>query len=472
MKSAQNSALREYAGPPSSSPTQGETNHEEDDRPNIFYHGAPKDALQGLGHGLLNVGSGVALGVAGLLSTPVLAYQGAKKAGVGGAIMGVGGGIGSAIGFPLAGAATGVAQVGRGLFNTPSAVMEKNADKVWDKERHAWVGVDLPKEADLVLNETEEQFAQRIKGKGPGLGLRAQSEKPESGGDKRATGPGPKVKDMEYYELLGVRTDATSGQLKKAYYMKAKRLHPDKNQGDPLANERFQALGTAYQVLQNPKTRALYDKHGKEGTSDQPMFDSSALFMMIFGSDKFQKYVGELKVATMFELGVDEQEEMDPFAMETMQMKQKQAKREVQIAVDIAKMLQGFVVKEETEEAFVNKLKQESQELGKSPMGSTLLSVIGYVYVEQAQSYLRFKHSLAAGLGLVDLKSKRHKLSSKVKMYKSMFKAYRYVSAMPTNPYYLLSIPDISRCKLNAICSTSTNKRCPFHCMEVIMHVQ
>lgn len=431
----QSDAIQQYDGTaePPATATAGAKSHQGDEQlPTIFYNSAPKDAVQGIGHGLLNVGSGVALGVAGLLSTPVLAYQGAKKSGVGGAILGVGGGLGSAIAFPLAGAATGVAQVGRGLFNTPSAVMEKNADKVWDKERHVWYTVDLPKEADLVLNETEAQFAERVKkhrgasGNGSGRESGVEAGKKETGeGAGVGAAAMPVVKDMEYYDLLGVRTDATSGQLKKAYYMKAKRLHPDKNQDDPLANEKFQALGAAYQVLQNPKTRAVYDKQGKEAMTDQPMFDSGALFMMIFGSDKFQKYVGELKVATMFELGVEEQEEVDPFAPETMQMRQKQAKREVQLAVDLAKSLEPFVSKAQSEEDFVKQFRAESKELSKFPMGSTLLSVIGYVYVEQAQSYLRFKHSLAAGLGLVDLKSKKHKMSSKFKMYKSMFKAYR-----------------------------------------------
>ena len=42
--------------------------------------------------------------------------------------------------------------------------------------------------------------------------------------------------------------DATPDQIKKQYYLRAREHHPDKNQDDPLAKERFQKLGEAYQV--------------------------------------------------------------------------------------------------------------------------------------------------------------------------------------------------------------------------------
>ena len=52
----------------------------------------------------------------------------------------------------------------------------------------------------------------------------------------------------DFYELLGVPRDASPEQVKKQYYLRAREHHPDKNQDDPLAKERFQKLGEAYQV--------------------------------------------------------------------------------------------------------------------------------------------------------------------------------------------------------------------------------
>ena len=55
------------------------------------------------------------------------------------------------------------------------------------------------------------------------------------------------VSDKEYYDLLGVPTNANSAQIKKAYYVKARESHPDRNPNDPEAHNKFQKIGEAYQ---------------------------------------------------------------------------------------------------------------------------------------------------------------------------------------------------------------------------------
>lgn len=52
----------------------------------------------------------------------------------------------------------------------------------------------------------------------------------------------------DFYKILNVPRNANLNQIKKAYRMLAKELHPDKRSDDPLAQEKFQDIGAAYEV--------------------------------------------------------------------------------------------------------------------------------------------------------------------------------------------------------------------------------
>lgn len=65
-----------------------------------------------------------------------------------------------------------------------------------------------------------------------------------------------------YYEILGVEKSATQDEIKKAYRTLAFKYHPDRNQGDKTAEEKFKAITEAYDVLGDETKRRNYDLTG------------------------------------------------------------------------------------------------------------------------------------------------------------------------------------------------------------------
>ncbi|XP_067400134.1 dnaJ homolog subfamily C member 4 isoform X2 [Emydura macquarii macquarii] len=62
-----------------------------------------------------------------------------------------------------------------------------------------------------------------------------------------------------YYDLLGIKQDATMEEIKQAFFAKSKKLHPDSDPNNPDLHNRFIQLNTAYQVLSKEGSRRLYD---------------------------------------------------------------------------------------------------------------------------------------------------------------------------------------------------------------------
>ena len=69
----------------------------------------------------------------------------------------------------------------------------------------------------------------------------------------------------DYYEVLGVDRDADEAEIKKAFRGLARELHPDVNDHDPEAEEKFKEAAEAYEVLSDPERRRTYDAYGHEG---------------------------------------------------------------------------------------------------------------------------------------------------------------------------------------------------------------
>jgi molecular chaperone DnaJ len=75
------------------------------------------------------------------------------------------------------------------------------------------------------------------------------------------------VNKRDYYEVLGVARGSSEQDLKKAYRRLAHQYHPDKNQSDPEAEEKFKEAAEAYAILSNAEQRQRYDRFGHAGVS-------------------------------------------------------------------------------------------------------------------------------------------------------------------------------------------------------------
>ncbi|MGN6216745.1 MAG: molecular chaperone DnaJ [Solirubrobacterales bacterium] len=93
----------------------------------------------------------------------------------------------------------------------------------------------------------------------------------------------------DYYEVLGVSRDASESEIKKAFRRLARELHPDVNDHDPEAEEKFKEAAEAYEVLSDAEKRRTYDAYGREGLRSGG-FDPGAGFGSI--DDIFQAFFG------------------------------------------------------------------------------------------------------------------------------------------------------------------------------------
>ena len=73
--------------------------------------------------------------------------------------------------------------------------------------------------------------------------------------------------DKDYYEILGVKKNASEDDIKKAYRSLAKKFHPDKNKGNKEAENKFKEISEAYAVLSDKEKREQYDRIGREAFS-------------------------------------------------------------------------------------------------------------------------------------------------------------------------------------------------------------
>lgn len=103
----------------------------------------------------------------------------------------------------------------------------------------------------------------------------------------------------DYYDVLEVERTASEGEIKKSFRRLARQLHPDVNNHDPDAEEKFKEAAEAYEVLSDSERRRTYDSYGAEGLRSggwhprtEDFSSIQDIFQNFFGGDGFGEQFG------------------------------------------------------------------------------------------------------------------------------------------------------------------------------------
>lgn len=92
------------------------------------------------------------------------------------------------------------------------------------------------------------------------------------------------------YTELGVSRDANEEEIKKAYRSLALKYHPDKNPGNPEAEEKFRAVNHAYVVLKDTRKRKIYDEYGNVGLNMMNQIGEENMSIFLISQNKCFKF--------------------------------------------------------------------------------------------------------------------------------------------------------------------------------------
>lgn len=106
------------------------------------------------------------------------------------------------------------------------------------------------------------------------------------------------MSERSYYDVLGVAKDADEKTLKSAFRKKAMEYHPDRNPGCKDSEAKFKEMSEAYEVLNDPQKRQIYDRFGKAGLNGNGAGGNGGaharpedIFRDVFG-DVFSEFFG------------------------------------------------------------------------------------------------------------------------------------------------------------------------------------
>ncbi len=375
----------------------------------LFDTQRPRDLLGGLRSALSNTLRGTFYGVAAIFSNipPITSSSQmssspnmslSNKGIVLGVVTNIVTKIMIGITMPTAGLLVGVYQITRGVLATPSAIIDGFIKcKVFDESERTWIHYSLDedvKDIRAMMEKTkrgEEAKQSRLEGE--------RRTRDREATESSSSPPQKKVKSTEYYDRLGIRSDALSSEIRSAYRRRARDVHPDKRPDDPNAMRKFRELSAAYQTLSDPALRKRYDStgigvdadgRGGGGASLSPvLLDPLVFFAVLFGSELVEPYIGELGVATTFDTllklassgaqstSFESWEELK-FALGWSESALKRRKRQADIATFLRIRISDYVEGYLAVEAFEESCRTEAVGIaGGGSYGATFLLAIG-----------------------------------------------------------------------------------------------
>lgn len=253
---------------------------------------------------------------------------------------------------------------------TADTAVNKAKGKRWDATQKKWV-IDR-------LEDEAVEVAKLPKDDDDILKIAKEEEEPAAAEE---TGGSSNVKETEYYDVLGLATNASESKIKKAYYIQARKWHPDKNPSEE-AKVKFQAIGEAYQVLSDEKLRSVYDREGKDGLSGDKTevaldkVDPSLIFTFLFGNDNFDDIVGRLQLVTQTLVGGSPEAAQKNFTRD--QMVELERRRVVRLAVALRDRIQLFV--DDDVDGATAQWTTAGEGLVEVRYGEQILNTVGIVY--------------------------------------------------------------------------------------------
>ena len=165
----------------------------------VFNVKKPASAIDGITSGTGNIVKGTLVGVVAWGAITVVET---KDRGCIGCASGFGKGFFVMIGLSLVGVFTGLAQVIKGIFNTPSAIKNAIEGKEFNEDTREWYFYHLEEEKKQFLEKTDEQYIEDLKKQGKPVSSNrfAEAKKKMHKTD---------VKETELYDILGVSPNAT-----------------------------------------------------------------------------------------------------------------------------------------------------------------------------------------------------------------------------------------------------------------------
>lgn len=341
----------------------------------IFPTRQPRHFAEGAVNLAKSVVTGVGMGALSMLAMPIAGF---RQGGLSGLVAGsLAGSLYGAV-FALLGLVNGAYQMVRGAIETPNAVRAARQGMVWDKGTEEW---------KLYYLEDEQEELTSYSPYGT---------------------PGRSVKDMSYYKKLGVAATADPKEIKRAYYRKARDVHPDKNPNNAAAAESFRMLHAAYLTLSDEEKRAAYDKWGmdkesEDGSSMIPEFDPYVFYAVLLSSQLVEPYIGELTVASFTDqvlqlLRSGGQSAEDYIKLLWGGSDHRRRKRQVEIAIHLKGRVDGYVNGTESKAKFRTKCRQEASEIAESPFGKEYLTAIGTALILESSQFLGFQRSMIGWL--------------------------------------------------------------------------